>query len=63
VNPACWPRKKGESSDRKNPEGVAAQNRVRTLPDQGFFVYIRSCGPLKAFNDKSGVPSDVEMVK
>jgi len=45
------------------PEGVAAQNWVKTLPNQGFFVYIRYYGPLNAFNDKTWVPNDVELVK
>ena len=47
----------------EKPEGVAAQNWVKTLPDQGFFVYMRYYGPLKAFNDKTWVPNDVELVK
>ena len=47
----------------EKPEGVAAQNWVRTLPNQGFFVYIRYYGPLNAFNDKSWVPNDVELVE
>jgi hypothetical protein len=45
----------------EKPEGVSAQNWIRTLPDRGFFVYIRYYGPLKAFNDKSWVPNDVEL--
>jgi hypothetical protein len=47
----------------EKPEGVAAQNWVRTLPNQGFFVYIRYYGPLKAFNEKTWIPNDVELVK
>jgi hypothetical protein len=47
----------------ETPEGVPAQNWVRTLPDRGFFVYIRYYGPLNAFNDKKWVPNDVELVK
>ena len=46
----------------EKPEGVVAQNWIRTLPDRGFFVYIRYYGPLKAFNDKTWVPNDVELV-
>jgi hypothetical protein len=42
---------------------VPEQNWVPTLPDQGFFAYIRYYGPLKAFNDKSWKPNDVELVK
>lgn len=45
------------------PEGVAAQNWIKTLPDQGFFVYIRYYGPLNAFNDHKWIPNDVELVK
>ena len=44
------------------PDDVPEQNWIRTLPDQGFFVYIRYYGPLKAFNDQSWVPNDVELV-
>ena len=47
----------------EKPEGVAAQNWVKTLPDQGFFVYMRYYGPLKAFNDKTWIPNDVELVE
>ena len=47
----------------EKPEGVTAANWVKTLPDQGFFVYMRYYGPLKAFNDKTWVPNDVELVK
>ncbi|MGB5674190.1 MAG: DUF1254 domain-containing protein [Gemmatimonadota bacterium] len=47
----------------ERPEGVPEQNWIRTLPDQGFFVYIRYYGPLNAFNDKTWVPNDVELVK
>ena len=47
----------------EKPEGVAAQNWVKTIPNQGFFVYIRYYGPLNAFNDKSWVPNDVELVE
>ncbi len=47
----------------EKPEGIAAENWVKTLPDQGFFVYIRYYGPLKAFNEKTWIPNDVELVK
>ena len=47
----------------EKPQGVAVQNWVKTLPDQGFFVYIRYYGPLNAFNNKTWVPNDVELVK
>ena len=46
----------------KKPKGVSDSNWIKTLPDQGFFVYIRYYGPLNAFNDKSWVPNDVELV-
>ena len=45
------------------PDGVPEENWVKTLPDQGFFVYMRYYGPLKAFNDKTWIPNDVELVK
>jgi len=35
---------------------------VKTLPDQGFFVYIRYYGPLNAFNEKTWIPNDVELL-
>jgi len=47
----------------EKPKGVSDSNWVKTLPDQGFFVYIRYYGPLKAFNEKTWVPNDVELVK
>ena len=47
----------------EKPEGIPEQNWVKTLPDQGFFVYIRYYGPLKAFNDKTWIPNDVELVE
>lgn len=47
----------------KKPEGVSDSNWVKTLPDQGFFVYIRYYGPLNAFNEKKWIPNDVELVK
>jgi len=47
----------------EKPQDVAEQNWVKTLPNQGFFVYIRYYGPLNAFNDKTWVPNDVELVK
>ena len=47
----------------EKPENIADQNWVKTLPDQGFFVYIRYYGPLNAFNNKMWVPNDVELVK
>ncbi len=45
------------------PDGVPQENWVKTLPDQGFFVYMRYYGPLKAFNDQTWIPNDVELVK
>ena len=47
----------------EQPKGVAKENWVKTIPDQGFFVYMRYYGPLKAFNEKTWVPNDVELVK
>ena len=45
------------------PKDVAEQNWIKTMPDQGFFAYIRYYGPLKPFNEKTWVPNDVELVK
>ena len=47
----------------EKPADVSAANWVKTLPDQGFFVYMRYYGPLKAFNEKTWIPNDVELVK
>ena len=47
----------------EKPADVSAANWVKTLPDQGLFVYMRYYGPLKAFHDKSWIPNDVELVK
>jgi hypothetical protein len=44
------------------PDGVPETNWIKVLPDRGFFVYIRYYGPLNAFNDKTWVPNDVELV-
>jgi len=47
----------------KKPKGIPVQNWIPTLADRGFFAYIRYYGPLKAFNDKTWVPNDVELMK
>ena len=47
----------------KKPAKVSDANWVKTIPNQGFFVYMRYYGPLKAFNEKTWVPNDVELVK
>ena len=47
----------------KKPANVSKANWVQTLSDQGFFVYMRYYGPLKAFNEKTWIPNDVELVK
>ena len=44
------------------PDGVPEENWVKTLPNQGFFVYMRYYGPLKEFNDQTWIPNDVELV-
>jgi hypothetical protein len=44
------------------PEGIAEQNWIQTLPNQGFFAYIRYYGPTKEFHEKSWIPNDVELV-
>ena len=62
------PTTNADGSDRhlllqREARGCPAQNWVKTLPDQGFFVYIRYYGPLNAFNEKTWIPNDVELVK
>ncbi len=46
----------------EKPKGIPEQNWIPTLPDRGFFAYIRYYGPLKAFNDQTWIPNDVELV-
>ena len=46
----------------KQPAGVEKQNWVEVIPDQGFFVYTRFYGPLNAFNNKTWVPNNVELL-
>lgn len=44
----------------------AVEAMIMTTPTaslQRFFVYIRYYGPLKAFNNKTWIPNDVELVK
>ena len=45
------------------PKGVPPQNWVKTLPDTGFFVYISYYRSLNAFNEKTWILNDVELVK
>ena len=47
----------------KQPAGVEKQNWVEVIPNQGFFVYMRYYGPLNAFNNKTWVPNNVELLK
>ena len=47
----------------EKPKGIPEQNWIPILPDRGFFAYIRYYGPLKAFNEKTWVPNDVELIK
>ena len=47
----------------EKPKSIPEQNWIPTLPDRGFFAYIRYYGPLKPFNEKTWVPNDVELVK
>ncbi len=42
------------------PESVAEQNWIQTLPNQGFFVYIRYYGPTAPFHNHTWIPNDVE---
>jgi hypothetical protein len=46
----------------EKPEDVPSRTGS-DLPDRGFFAYIRYYGPLKAFNEKTWVPNDVELVE
>ena len=47
----------------ERPADVPEQNWIKALPDRGFFAYIRYYGPLKAFNDKTWKPNDVQLVR
>jgi hypothetical protein len=47
----------------EKPADVPEQNWVPTLPDRGFFAYIRYYGPLKAFNEQTWVPNDVVLME
>jgi hypothetical protein len=46
----------------EKPADIPEQNWVPTLPDRGFFAYIRYYGPLNAFNEKTWVPNDVVLI-
>jgi len=44
------------------PEGFE-KNWVKTIPDEGWFAYIRLYGPLDSFFDQTWKPDDVVKVK
>lgn len=46
----------------KAPEGFE-KNWVKTIPGEGWFVYIRLYGPLESFFDKSWKPDDIVLIK
>jgi hypothetical protein len=46
----------------KPPKG-ANSNWIKTLPEQGFFLYFRAYGPKKEFNDLSWVLDDLEKLE
>ena len=44
-------------------KGVDDGNWIQTVPGKAFFPFYRSYGPLKAFNDKTWKPNNIELVK
>jgi len=47
----------------KKPDGVAESNWIQTVAGKGFFPFYRFYGPLKAFNDQTWKPVEIELVK
>ena len=47
----------------KKPQGVAEENWIQTVAGKGFFPFYRFYGPLKAFNDQTWKPVEIEVVK
>jgi hypothetical protein len=47
----------------KQPKGVAEENWIQTVAGKGFFPFYRFYGPLKAFNDQTWKPVEIELVK
>ena len=47
----------------KKPKGVAEENWIQTVAGKGFFPFYRFYGPLKAFNDQTWKPVEIERVK
>ncbi|MGB5278634.1 MAG: DUF1254 domain-containing protein [Gammaproteobacteria bacterium] len=47
----------------KKPKGVDERNWIQTIPGKGFFPFYRFYGPLKAFNDKTWKPLNIEPMK
>ena len=46
----------------KKPKGVAESNWIQTVAGKGFFPFYRFYGPLKAFNDQTWTPVEIELV-
>jgi hypothetical protein len=47
----------------KQPKGVAKENWIQTVAGKGFFPFYRFYGPLKAYNDQTWRPVEIELVK
>jgi hypothetical protein len=47
----------------KKPKGVANENWIQTVAGKGFFPFYRFYGPLKAYNDQTWRPVEIEVVK
>ena len=47
----------------KKPKGVSEENWIQTVKGKGFFPFYRIYGPLKAFNDKTWKPLNIEPMK
>jgi hypothetical protein len=47
----------------EKPDGVAKENWIQTVAGKGFFPFYRFYGPLKAFNDQTWKPVEIELVK
>jgi hypothetical protein len=46
----------------EKPDGVAESNWIQTVAGKGFFPFYRFYGPLKAFNDQTWKPVEIELV-
>ena len=47
----------------EKPEGVAETNWLQTVPGKGFFPFYRFYGPLRAYNDQTWKPVEIELIK